>query len=165
LDKVNHAKKVLAWSSGLFDPINSGLVGPENAVDGNPNTRWAGHPPNTAWIALDLGAVREISKVRVRFERAYADEYAVKERTYEGSLLKFLIADDDGKHSQNPESHGHLHWKRASFQTKGKEGWNEFSLEPAVHARYVKLAEIKPAVDGWGMSIWEWEVLGRREQI
>lgn len=35
--------------------METGEFGPEKVVDGNPNTRWCGHPPEEAWIAFDFG--------------------------------------------------------------------------------------------------------------
>lgn len=67
--------------SGIYDPMNSGEFGPEKVIDGNPETRWCGHPAGASWIMIDLGeaqmASKEIVKVRIRFERAFPPEYII----------------------------------------------------------------------------------------
>ena len=60
---------VHTWCSGVFDPMESGKFGPEKIVDGDDQTRWCGHPPEIAWIALDLGASKELHSIRIRYER------------------------------------------------------------------------------------------------
>jgi hypothetical protein len=136
----NLALKCKAWASGVFDPTETGRFGPENAVDGDPNTQFCGHPPEKAWIALDLGDQKEIHIIRIRFERAAAKEYKIE---------------------VSSEAPAHKKWKLISIQKNGTEGWNEVRIDPPVEARYLKVAETKAIVQGWGMTIWELQVLGK----
>jgi hypothetical protein len=57
---------------------SSGL-GPENAVDGDADTRWSsGDPwPDTAWICVDLGETCDINHVKLFWEAAYASGYTI----------------------------------------------------------------------------------------
>ena len=75
---INVALKAKVWCSGVFDPMGNGEFEPENCVDGNPETRWCGHPPESAWIVVDWGELKDIVKVRIRFERAFAQDYRVE---------------------------------------------------------------------------------------
>jgi len=93
--------KKRCWCSGIFDPLESGGFKAELAVDGDPNTRWAGHPPERAWIALDLGSTLHIEKVKVRFERAFAKEYDI-----------FIAADNQIAEPQDSE----IEWKHLLSQ-------------------------------------------------
>lgn len=57
--------------------METGQCGPDKSVDGDPNSRFCGHPPDQAVLGFDLGASRRISKMRIRFERAFAREYEI----------------------------------------------------------------------------------------
>jgi hypothetical protein len=99
---------------------------------------------NRFWFCTSLtfylvikGEEREISKVRIRFERAFAQIYRID--------VSLNTPDFESK------------WVTVARSNDGKQGWNELALSN-VSARYLKLAEEKASVEGWGMSIWELEV-------
>ncbi len=46
------------------------------AVDGNPDSRWGSHFSDGQWIVIDLGAKKNIDRVILNWEAAYASEYA-----------------------------------------------------------------------------------------
>lgn len=82
---------------------------------------------------------------RVRFERAFAKEFNVEVSTE--------------VENWTPET---ASWKLLFNRKDGREGWMEFPITPAIKIRALKLTEVKAAVEGWGMSIWELEVMGRK---
>lgn len=49
-----------------------------NAIDGNPATRWSSAFFDPQWIRIDLGAVRFISAVTLRWEAASAQRYDIQ---------------------------------------------------------------------------------------
>ncbi|MFF2480539.1 discoidin domain-containing protein [Paenibacillus sp. NPDC058071] len=50
-----------------------------NATDGNDATRWASaSAEETQWLAVDLGATRQIGKVKLNWETAYAKSYQIQ---------------------------------------------------------------------------------------
>src|SRR4249920_3563661 len=51
---------------------------PSNAVDGDPGTRWSSAFRDSQWIAVDLGAMTEITRVRLSWEAAYAAAYRIE---------------------------------------------------------------------------------------
>ncbi|MEU9759142.1 discoidin domain-containing protein [Streptomyces sp. NPDC047985] len=54
-------------------------LGPQNAFDGDPATRWAsaeGKDPQ--WIRVDLGATADITRVKLDWEAAYAKAYRIE---------------------------------------------------------------------------------------
>ncbi|MGW2849893.1 discoidin domain-containing protein, partial [Streptomyces sp. NPDC001274] len=54
-------------------------LGPQNAFDGDPATRWAsaeGKDPQ--WIAVDLGDGAQVSRVKLGWEDAYAKAYRIE---------------------------------------------------------------------------------------
>lgn len=58
------AAKARTWCSGVFDPMETGEFGSEKAVDGDPHTRWCGHPPGIASLGVDFGETKEVMKLR-----------------------------------------------------------------------------------------------------
>eukprot|EP01116_Phalansterium_solitarium_P018217 TRINITY_DN474_c0_g1_i1.p2 TRINITY_DN474_c0_g1~~TRINITY_DN474_c0_g1_i1.p2 ORF type:complete len:115 (-),score=29.69 TRINITY_DN474_c0_g1_i1:168-512(-) len=103
---------------------------------------WCGAPPEVAWIAWDLGVVREITNFRVRFERIHATVY---------ELLGSAV-DEETEPTE---------WTSICEQSDGHEGWNDLEFSPPQHFRYIKLQEKAPAVNGTAMTIWQVEVIGR----
>jgi hypothetical protein len=55
---------------------------PEHATDGDPSTRWAvsreDRPRPDSWLAVDLGEVHTIGRVRLHWEAAFGAEYRVQ---------------------------------------------------------------------------------------
>lgn len=49
--------------------------------------------------------------------------------------------------------------------TEGKEGWIEHVFDDEIDCRFIRIVELKAAVDGWGMSVWEVEALGKQGQL
>jgi hypothetical protein len=69
-------------TASSYDPTAPGPFRPEFATDGNPATRWAVAKSERArpdsWLAVDLGAERDVSRVVLRFESAYAAGYRIQ---------------------------------------------------------------------------------------
>jgi hypothetical protein len=51
---------------------------PANAVDGDPATRWSSAFADPQWISVDLGALRQLSMIKLSWENAYATAYRVQ---------------------------------------------------------------------------------------
>ena len=49
-----------------------------NAVDGNGNTRWESAFSDPQWIAVDLGSVQLIDRVRLTWENAYGKNFTIQ---------------------------------------------------------------------------------------
>ncbi|MBG0821529.1 discoidin domain-containing protein [Planomonospora sp. ID91781] len=59
--------------------VEAAGLGPEKAVDGDPETRWASAlKVDPQWIRVDLGAPRDIARVVLRWERAYGSRYRIE---------------------------------------------------------------------------------------
>jgi chitosanase len=57
----------------------TGVQGATEATDNAGDTRWeSATGPGTQWLRVDLGAVRRIDRVRLRWARAYAKTYRVQ---------------------------------------------------------------------------------------
>jgi chitosanase len=49
------------------------------ATDADPSSRWeSAAGPGTQWLQIDLGAVRAVDRVRLRWDKAYAKAYRVQ---------------------------------------------------------------------------------------
>ncbi len=51
---------------------------PQNAVDGNPNTRWSSDYTDDQWIQVDLGAVSAFDRFVLAWELAYAATFTIQ---------------------------------------------------------------------------------------
>jgi hypothetical protein len=103
------------------------------AFDGNATTtRWSSAYTDNEWIAADLGAPYDISRVVLKWENAYATSYRI-----ETSL-------------------DNQHWTAAKTVTAGAGGTENLSF-PAVSARYVRMYGVKRATP-YGYSLWEFEI-------
>lgn len=104
---------------------------PEDAVDGNPATRWSSrHRHDPEWLLLDLGKATPVGRIQLLWEGAYASSYLI-----ETSLDK-------------------VHWT-TGFRTDAGDGkWDSVLLEKSVMARYVRITGLARATD-WGYSLWE----------
>ena len=104
-----------------------------NAVDGDPNTRWSSAFSDPQWVTVDLGARAEITRVRLNWESAYARSYAIE------------VSDDNEA------------WTTLKSVSKDAGGADDFEL--AASGRYVRVRGQQRATP-YGYSLWELEVYG-----
>ncbi|MEW2357646.1 PQQ-dependent sugar dehydrogenase [Spirillospora sp. NPDC029432] len=117
----------------------AGLEGPK-AVDGipanpPPGTRWSSARSDTQWIEVDLGSVRSVGYVLLRWEAAYGKEYRVQTSTGGGV------------------------WTTVHTRTNGDGQLDEVRFTPR-DARWVRMYGVKRATT-YGYSLWEMEVFDR----
>ena len=105
---------------------------PLNAVDGDPQTRWSSKFDSPEWITVDLDEIRQISRVELTWENAYARAYSV-EVSRDGTKWTEVFKTDD--------SDG---------------GLDEIEFDP-VKARHVRIYGTERATR-WGFSLWEFKV-------
>lgn len=106
----------------------------DNAVDGDPLTRWTSAYADGQWLAVDLGEVHELRRVDVRWEAAYASIYSVQGSLDGTTWVTFAAA-------------------------AGHDGWVETLMRAKTLARWVRIFGQRRATD-YGFSIWELNVLG-----
>ncbi|MET9254580.1 cellulase family glycosylhydrolase [Streptomyces sp. NPDC003717] len=63
-----------AWASSSENGSNT----PDKAVDGNAGTRWSSSFQDNQWINVDLGSSRQLGRVELVWEAAYAKGYRVQ---------------------------------------------------------------------------------------
>ncbi|MDK8182741.1 discoidin domain-containing protein [Paenibacillus sp. UMB4589-SE434] len=103
-----------------------------HVVDGNDLTRWSSEYSDDQWIYIDLGMSKEISKIKLVWEGAYAKEY------------KIQISNDLKS------------WHDVSHVTNGKGEIFEL-CELNILGRYVRMLGIKRGTL-FGYSLWEFSV-------
>jgi beta-glucosidase len=105
---------------------------PAAAVDGNPSTRWASVLfSDPQWLTVDLGAVRDIGRVRLNWETAFASAY------------KIQVSNDN------------TNWTDIFSTTSGDGGIDD--LVVSGRGRYVRMYGTQRGTP-WGYSLWDFEV-------
>ena len=107
---------------------------PDKAVDGSSTTRWSSQHIDNQWWQVDLGSVRQMTKVELNWEAAYPSRYKILTST-DGTT--FTEAADVSIASPG--------LKTATF--------------PARSARYVRIQGITRGTP-WGISFWDARVFG-----
>jgi hypothetical protein len=124
----------LARSSATASTTENAQLPPQQAIDGNLNTRWSSSYADPQWLSVDLGARRFISKVELVWEVAASKNYD-------------LQVSDDGST-----------WRTVFTEPNGNGGTDVIaSLNTA--ARYVRLYS-RSRTTRWGVSLWEFRVFG-----
>ncbi|OLT46136.1 discoidin domain-containing protein [Cellulosimicrobium sp. CUA-896] len=116
-------------TSSTDDPARTG----DMAVDGNAGTRWGSGWSEPEWIAVDLGASYDLSRVVVDWETAYASAYEIQ-------------TSPDGET-----------WTTVHTVTDGDGFFDR--LDVSGTARHVRLYATERATQ-WGFSIYELEIYG-----
>lgn len=129
---ANLALQKVTTSTALED--NVGLAA-WHAVDGDDTTRWGSAHADDESITVDLGSSRTFNRVVLKWEAAYADEYAIQ---YSDSL-------DDAS------------FKDALHVTDGSGGTDDRTFATPVKGRYVRMKGIKRQTD-YGYSLYEFQV-------
>lgn len=105
------------------------------AFDGDPGSRWASSWNDSQWLAVDLGSVRRVGRVILRWEAAYASGYRIETST-------------DG-----------TTWTTAWSTATGDGGTDNAAFTPR-DARYVRMAGVRRGTS-YGYSLYEMEVYSR----
>lgn len=106
---------------------------PIYAVDGKADTRWSSEYTTTASLTVDLGAAKNIGKVKLAWEAAYAKGYAIQ------------VSNDN------------IVWNDAIVVTNGDGATDELTFGP-FNARYVRVDMRERGNTAFGYSLYEFEV-------
>ena len=104
----------------------------EFAVDGNPATRWSSEFSDPQWLAIDLGAPTEISRVELVWERAAGKAFSIQ-------------VSSDGEN-----------WRDVYTTDKGSGVMDKIHFAP-VTTRWVRIFGTKRTTE-FGYSLWEFRV-------
>jgi hypothetical protein len=121
-------------SLGAIDMGARAKYAASRAVDGNAATRWSSSFSDPQWIAVDLGARQDITRVRLNWEAAYATAYQIQ-------------LSDDGST-----------WTTALDVEDGHGGIEEHGISAS--GRYLRVNGTRRATQ-WGYSLRELEVYGK----
>lgn len=139
------------WSAQVFDApdlargrkatassAETASLGPENAVDGDPATRWASKYTDAEWLAVDLGEARTVRRVILDWEAAAGQDYDIQ------------VTEDAA---------GAGGWRTvAERRGRTTAGVDSVDLEP-VTARHVRMQGVKRQTT-YGYSLYRFEVRG-----
>ena len=104
-----------------------------NAVDGDLTTRWSSGFSDPQWIYVDLGVRKDIERMILHWETAYAKAYQIQ------------VSDDA------------IHWTDIYSTTNGNGEVDNLKVRRA--GRYVRMYGTQRGTE-WGYSLWELEVYG-----
>ncbi|MBO6120387.1 MAG: discoidin domain-containing protein [Kiritimatiellae bacterium] len=116
---------------------NAGL-GAENAVDGDPKTRWGSAHKDGEWIEVDLGDVYTVNRVVLVWENARATDYDIE------------VSADGEK------------WTTAASVRGGKGGTETVELKPSA-ARKLRVKGLRRNT-GYGISLFSLSVYGSQDK-
>ncbi|MFJ3405617.1 discoidin domain-containing protein [Promicromonospora sp. NPDC090134] len=116
-------------TSSIDDPARTG----DKAVDGNAGTRWGSQWSEPEWIAVDLGATYDLSRVVIDWETAFASGYEIQ-------------TSPDGET-----------WTAVHTVTDGDGYFDDIDLSGT--GRHVRLYATERATQ-WGFSLYELEIYG-----
>lgn len=112
----------------------SAANGSGNLCDGNLATRWSSSYSDNQWVTVDLGEVKTVSTLRLRWEIAAAKDFTIAVSA-DGRNFETVYTEKDNSLA---------------------DAWGTYSFEP-VEARYVKLSCGKRLTQ-YGVSLYELEV-------
>jgi sugar phosphate isomerase/epimerase len=116
-------------TSSIDDPARTG----DMAVDGNAGTRWGSRWSEPEWIAVDLGASYDVSRVVIDWETAFASGYEIQ-------------TSPDGET-----------WTTVHTVTNGDGLFDDMDVSGT--GRHVRLYATERATQ-WGFSLYELEIYG-----
>jgi hypothetical protein len=119
-----------ATVSSTDDPARTGSL----AVDGNSTTRWSSAYADPQWIAVDLGATYNLSRVRLNWEAAYGRAYQIQ------------------------TSSDNATWTTVYGTAIGDGGIDDIALSGS--GRYVRVNGTQRGLTQYGYSLWELEIYG-----
>lgn len=146
-DKVVASSKNLALSQPAIASGNEvDWLVPENAVDGDSNTRWSSAAEDDQWFYVDLGEIKKISRVVINWQTP-------------ANTYKILVSSDNENWSNVTANDGVL--------TAAGSGKDVIEFEQT-EARYVKFQGVeRRPVEGvlYGYSFFEFEVYEVRDVL
>lgn len=104
------------------------------AADGNPGSRWSSAFTDPQWIQVDLGSIRTVTRVVLRWETAFGRAYQIQ------------------------VSNNGTTWTTIRTTTNGTGGTEDFAVSGS--GRFVRMNGTARGTQ-WGYSLWELEVYGQ----
>ncbi len=122
----------LALNKTAFESSHEGAYTAQNAFDGNSGTRWSSEFSDPQWIYVDLGSEKNVSRVKLSWEAAYAKAYIIQ------------VSNDAQE------------WDDVYSTTTGDGATDDITFETK-SARYVRMYGTQRSTP-YGYSLWEFEV-------
>ncbi|PXV95554.1 mannan endo-1,4-beta-mannosidase [Lachnotalea glycerini] len=144
LPAVLPAKPLLAGNLALGKSViassfESNLYLSNAITDGNLDTRWASKVTDPNWVSIDLGSVKEINRILIYWEAAYATQY------------KIQVSDDN------------LTYTDIYSEYNGKGGTEDINLQAS--GRYIRIYGMQRYNNNWPYSIYEVGIYGPESEL
>ena len=126
-----------AYASSAAYPV-------KEAIDGNPETRWASYASDPQWFVVNLGQQREFNTVQILWEGAYGKSFTIDYSTDSTTWTNFATIADQ--------------------TLSGFPYLQTLTVDNPVTAQYVRF-EGTARGTGYGYSFWEFQVLKATEDV
>jgi len=126
-------------ASSVQDIDNNECCTPEKAIDGNMSTRWSSQSSDPQWFKIDLGEVKNVTGVTLKWEAAYGKKYSI------------LLSENESD------------WWEVYNATEG-DGITDDIYFNKSEARFLKFELKEREYPGWGYSLWEVSIKGLDEE-
>ncbi len=126
-----------AWASSAVYPV-------KEAIDGNPETRWASDASDPQWFVVNLGQQREFNTVQILWEGAYGKSFTIDYSTDSTTWKNFATIADQ--------------------TLSGFPYLQTLTVDNPVTAQYVRFEGTTRGTE-YGYSFWEFQVLKATEDV
>ena len=140
-----------ATASSVDDPSR----GPENAVDGNPDTRWSSAYEDDQWIQVDFGSVVAFDQIAITWEVATALQYAIQVSDDGATWTDVKKVLDGGPwflHDWCTQGNQQVNSYQAAIQTR--LGTAVTLDDFCVKAQFVNYENIRAMFEAWNANLW-----------
>jgi predicted alpha-1,2-mannosidase len=118
---------------------------PERVNDGRMDSRWAPNgPANNEWIIIDLLEEHEIYYYNIYWEASASRDYYIEISSANKTLANLVDSD----------------FTVAYRNSNGQGGFESYTFNPTVKARFVRMRSVARTNSSWGASIFEFEIFG-----
>ena len=132
----NNSEEVAEGQPTTASSVEVPSLGAANATDGDLTTRWSSVRTDPQWLQVDLGAVHQLSAVRLDWEAAHASDYEIR------------VSDDA------------VTWTTLVSVTGGGGAADVHHVSGS--GRYVRMHGTSRATE-YGYSLWNFEVYGANQ--
>ncbi|MCR5256331.1 MAG: discoidin domain-containing protein [Acetatifactor sp.] len=136
----------VAFAKAYTNVGTEGALTPDLAIDQKSDTRWASeHGIDDAYLMVDMGCVRNISRIYLEWESARAKEYEIK-------------VSNDGTHWTTVATFNDPDMGNIANRTNETYTTADFPGGNVARGRYVLMQGIHRNTEGYGYSIWAFDI-------
>ncbi|MBP5198898.1 MAG: discoidin domain-containing protein, partial [Lachnospiraceae bacterium] len=135
-----------AFARAYTNAGTEGTLTPDLAIDQKSDTRWASaQGVDDVYVMVDMGCVRNISKIYLEWESARAKQYEIR-------------VSNDGTHWTTVATFNDPTMGNIENRTNETYNASDFPGGTAVRGRYVIMQGIARNTNGYGYSLWAFDI-------